>query len=180
MIGGRFLSRPVARGGVGGAMHPPPNLPIGPLWATKWVKNEVFVGGLRGGWGSKSPLFGGPAPPQIDPGYGPVLKYRDGSWGKQFHQSSTVWISIQHSSRFWLGWFYDWWQILNVYFSLKFLANMFLWNEKIQMEYQHISERVLCHAIRSDWHLRQNWVCIDIKILMKMHNSSYSSSLNSK
>ena len=29
----------------------------GPLLPTKWVKNRVFVGGLRG-WGSKSPLFG--------------------------------------------------------------------------------------------------------------------------
>ena len=38
--------------------------------STKWAKNGVFVGGLRG-WGLKSPLFGskrstfgGPAPPQ--------------------------------------------------------------------------------------------------------------------
>ena len=34
----------------------PPNLPKGPLLTTKWAKNEVFVGGLRG-WGSKSQFF---------------------------------------------------------------------------------------------------------------------------
>ena len=43
-------------GGVGGATHLP-NLPKGPLLATKWAKNGVFVGGLKG-WGSKSLLFG--------------------------------------------------------------------------------------------------------------------------
>ena len=43
--------------GVQGVWHTPPNLPKGPLLATKWVINGVFVIGLRG-WGSKSPLFG--------------------------------------------------------------------------------------------------------------------------
>ena len=38
------VPRPVARGGAGGAMNPP-NLPKGPLLATKWAKNGVFVGG---------------------------------------------------------------------------------------------------------------------------------------
>ena len=41
-----WYSRPVARG-VGGAMHPL-NLPKGPLLATKWAKNRVFVKGLMG------------------------------------------------------------------------------------------------------------------------------------
>ena len=41
--------RPIARG-CGGVMHPnpPANLPKGPLLATKWAKNGVLVGGLRG------------------------------------------------------------------------------------------------------------------------------------
>ena len=33
-----------SQGGAGGAMLPP-NLPKGPLLATKWAKNGVFVGG---------------------------------------------------------------------------------------------------------------------------------------
>ena len=33
-----------SQGGAGGATHPP-NLPKGPLLATKWAKNGVFVGG---------------------------------------------------------------------------------------------------------------------------------------
>ena len=32
-----------SQGGCGGVMHPP-NLAKGPLLATKWTKNEVFVG----------------------------------------------------------------------------------------------------------------------------------------
>ena len=48
----------------------PPNLPKGPLLATKCTKNGVFVGGLRGVRFKKS-TFGGSHTPQIDPGYGP-------------------------------------------------------------------------------------------------------------
>ena len=51
-------AKPVARGGAGGATHPP-NHKKGPLFATKWGKNEVFVRGL----GLKGPLFGKPPPP---------------------------------------------------------------------------------------------------------------------
>ena len=72
------MIRPVARGGAGGAMHPP-NLPKGPLLATKWTKNEVFEEGLRGVRFKKSTFgvqkvhfWGVPHPPKIDPGYGPV------------------------------------------------------------------------------------------------------------
>ena len=64
------------------APPPHPHLSKGPLLATKWAKNEVFVGGLRG-WGSKNPLFGserstfwGSCTPhnKINPGYGPGFK----------------------------------------------------------------------------------------------------------
>ena len=63
--------RPVARA-VRGGRHPP-SLAKGPLLTTKWAKNGVFVGGLKG-WGEvqkvhflgpKCPLLGGSAPPQI-------------------------------------------------------------------------------------------------------------------
>ena len=63
----QILKQASSQGRCGGCDAPFPNLPIGPLWTTKWVKNEVIVGGLRGGWGSKSPLFGGPAPPPPPP-----------------------------------------------------------------------------------------------------------------
>ena len=62
--------------GCGGGMYPP-NLPKGPLLATKWAKNEVFIGGLRGVRFKKSIFFYpkgsflGSCTPQIDPGYGP-------------------------------------------------------------------------------------------------------------
>ena len=48
--------RPVARG-AGVQRTPQKNLPKGPLLATKWAKNGVFIRGLRG-WGSKSSLVG--------------------------------------------------------------------------------------------------------------------------
>ena len=47
------LCRPAARECEGCT---PPNLPKGPLLATKWATNRVFIGGLQK-WGSKSPLF---------------------------------------------------------------------------------------------------------------------------
>ena len=66
------LFRPVARGG---ASHPLPNLPKGPLSVTKWAKNEVLVGGLRGVrfkkftfWDQKVHFLGVPHLPKIDPG----------------------------------------------------------------------------------------------------------------
>ena len=46
-----------SQGGKGGATHPP-NLPKGSLIATKWTKNGVFEGGLRGVRFKKS-TFGG-------------------------------------------------------------------------------------------------------------------------
>ena len=71
-------NRPVARG-VG---HIPPNLAKGPLLATKWAKNGVFVGGLRGVrfkksiWGvQKVHFWGVPHRLRFDPGYGPTLNY---------------------------------------------------------------------------------------------------------
>ena len=36
----------------------PPNLPKGPLLATKWAKNGVFCREVKGGEVQKSPLFG--------------------------------------------------------------------------------------------------------------------------
>ena len=56
----------------------PPNLTKGPLLATKWAKNEVFVGGLRGVrfkrvhfLSGKGPLLGDSASSGFDPGYRP-------------------------------------------------------------------------------------------------------------
>ena len=62
---GQWFSGPLP-GGRGGATQPP-NLTKGPLLATKWAKNGVFVGGLRGVRFKKS-TFGGLAPPKINPG----------------------------------------------------------------------------------------------------------------
>ena len=65
--------RPVARG----VRRTTPNLPKCPLLATKWAKNGVFVGGLRGVRLRKSTFavqkvhFCGVLHlPKIDPGYG--------------------------------------------------------------------------------------------------------------
>ena len=77
--GGALPIRPVARGVQGVRWHPQ-NLPKGPLLATKWAKSGVFVGGFTRGvrfkkvhfLGPKGPLFGGPAPPKINPGYRPA------------------------------------------------------------------------------------------------------------
>ena len=55
----QHVTRPIFRG----CDAPPSNLPKGPLLATKWVKNGFFCRRAKG-WGSKSPLFGIPAPPQ--------------------------------------------------------------------------------------------------------------------
>ena len=44
----KHIARPVAGGGGGGGVMHPPNLSKGPLLATKWAKNGVFVGGFRG------------------------------------------------------------------------------------------------------------------------------------
>ncbi len=100
----KMYSRPVARKERG--VRPLPNLPKGPLFATKWAKNGVSWGGL----GQKGPLFaiklakngvlwGGlgpkgshsgvphPPPPQIESGYGPDVLYQWTSW----HQKPTLW-----------------------------------------------------------------------------------------
>ena len=66
----KLLARPVARGVQGGATHSP-DLPKGPLLATKWAKNGVFVAGLRGARFKKSTFrvqklhfWGVPYPPK--------------------------------------------------------------------------------------------------------------------
>ncbi len=61
------LVRPVARG----VRRTSPNLLKGPLFATKWAKNEVLWGGL----GPKGPLSGVPHPPKIESGYGPAFLF---------------------------------------------------------------------------------------------------------
>ena len=94
---GTWGSSPVARG-----CDATPNLPKGPLLATKWVKNGVFVGGLRE-WGSKSPLLGvmhpwGSCTPKIDPGYGPVgIQHL-----QQFPSDLTLWPGTYACSGLWL------------------------------------------------------------------------------
>ena len=73
----RSIGRPQARSqGVRGVQRTPSNLSKGPLLATKWAKNGIFVGGLRGMRFKKSTFLvqkvhflGGPAPPKIDPAW---------------------------------------------------------------------------------------------------------------
>ena len=68
-----------------GVQCTPPNLPKGPLTATKWAKNVfvffllIFCSGVKGVrfkkstfWVQNVHYFGVPHHPKIDPGYGPV------------------------------------------------------------------------------------------------------------
>ena len=76
MIWCKLIFRPVTRG-VRRVRCTSPNLAKGPLLGTKWAKNGVFVGGLRGEV-QKSPLLGVLHLPRFNPGYGPacIFMYR--------------------------------------------------------------------------------------------------------
>ena len=73
--------------GDAGMRRTTPNLPKGPLLVTKWAKNGVFVGGVKGVRFKKSTLgvwkvhfCGVPHRPKIDPGYVKLVAFPCRLW----------------------------------------------------------------------------------------------------